>query len=53
MCIALAEGEFSGFCALDSVALLESITKAECEAFVTEKLASERLALAIIAPGKE
>lgn len=53
VCIALAEGEFSGFCALDSVALLESITKAECEAFVTEKLASERLALAIIAPGKE
>lgn len=53
VCIALAEGEFSGFCALDSVALLESITKAECEDFVTEKLASERLALAIIAPGKE
>ena len=53
VCVSLAEGVFDGFCALDSVALLEGVTKAECEAFVCEKLAPERLALAVIAPGKE
>ena len=53
MCVSLAEGTFDGFCALDSVALLEQVTKRECEDFVTEKLAPERLAISIIAPGKE
>ena len=53
VCVSLAEGTFDGFCALDSVALLEQVTKRECEEFVTEKLAPERLAISIIAPGKE
>ena len=53
VCLSIAEGVFDGYDALSSAAVLETVTKAECESFVREKLAAERLALAVIAPGKE
>jgi predicted Zn-dependent peptidase len=48
ICVSLATGVFEGYCSLDSIALLGSVTKAECEAFVREALAPERLAISII-----
>jgi predicted Zn-dependent peptidase len=48
VCVALAVGIFEGYNAFDSMPVLESITKKECEDFVTENLAPERLALSII-----
>ena len=48
MCIALAEGVFDGFCALDAPGLLSEISAEECRRFVSECLAPERLAMAII-----
>ena len=48
VCISLAEGVFNGFCALDAPVLLQEIGKAQCEAFVREFLADERLAMAIV-----
>ena len=53
VCLSIAEGVFDGYDALSSAAVLETVTKDECESFVREKLAAERLALAVIAPGKE
>ena len=50
VCIALASGVFEGYCVLDGAELLQSITKAECEAFLREELRPERLALSIIEP---
>jgi hypothetical protein len=41
-------GIFDGYNVFDSMPVLESITKKECEDFVTENLAPERLALSII-----
>lgn len=48
VCVSLALGVFDGYCAFDSVPMLQSISRAECEAFITEYLAPERLALSII-----
>jgi predicted Zn-dependent peptidase len=48
VCVALAVGIFEGYNAFDSMPVLESITKKECEDFVIENLAPERLALSII-----
>lgn len=48
VCVSLATGVFSGYCALDAIGLLDSVTKAQCEAFVREVLAGDRLALSII-----
>ena len=53
VCLSIAEGVFDGYDALSSAAVLETVTKDECESFVREKLAAERLALAVIAPWKE
>ena len=53
VCLSIAEGVFDGYDALSSAAVLETVTKDECESFVREKLAAERLALAVIVPGKE
>ena len=53
VCLSIAEGVFDGYDTLSSAAVLETVTKDECESFVREKLAAERLALAVIAPGKE
>ena len=35
------------------VSLLEQVTKEECEAFIIENLAADRLALSIIEPGRK
>ncbi len=52
VCVAMAMGVFDGYCAFDAPELLRSITRAECEAFVREALAPERLAISIIEPKK-
>jgi len=48
VCVSLAIGTFSGYCAFDSIPVLQSISRDECERFITESLAPERLALSII-----
>ena len=48
VCVALALDEFDGFCYLDYPAVMASITKAECEAFLADALRPERLALSIL-----
>ena len=48
--ISLAESKLDGWDALDAFAALESITLAECEAFLCENLTCERLALSVIRP---
>ena len=50
VCIALVEGLFDGYCALDATELLQSVTRQECEAFLRQELRPERLALSIIEP---
>jgi predicted Zn-dependent peptidase len=50
LCIALAEGLFDGYCALDAAELLQSVTRAECEDFLRRELGREKLALSIIEP---
>ncbi len=53
VCLSTASGLFRGFCALDAPALLAEITRSECEAFLCETLAPERLALAVMRAKKE
>lgn len=48
VCVSLATGIFDGYCAFDSMPVLESISRRECEDFITDSLAPERLALSII-----
>lgn len=48
VCVSLAVGLFDGYCAFDSMPVLQSISRGECEDFITENLAAERLALSII-----
>ncbi len=50
VCVSLALGVFDGYCAFDGTELLESIRKEECEAFLGEVLAPERLAISIVDP---
>ncbi len=50
VCVSTAEGIFSGYCAFDSISLLGEVSRAECERFITETLAPERLAISIITP---
>lgn len=52
VCVSMVLGEFDGYCALDAIGLLGSITCDECGAFVRDALAPERLALSIIEPEK-
>ena len=52
VCVSMAEGLFDGFCSLDAPLLLQSVRKSECEDFVRQVLAPERLALSIIEPKK-
>lgn len=52
VCEALALGYFDGYNVLDSIRELDSITKKECEDFIAEALAPERLALSVVEPGK-
>lgn len=48
VCVSLATGVFDGYCAFDSMPVLDSISTGECRDFIAENLASERLALSII-----
>ena len=48
VCVSLAIGLFDGYCAFDSMPVLQSISRKECQDFITENLAPERLALSII-----
>lgn len=48
VCIALAEGLFQGYCALDAAELLQSVTPSECRDFLCRELLPERLALSIL-----
>jgi len=50
VCVSLAIGIFEGYCAFDAPALLNSITKKECEDFILENLRPERMAISIIEP---
>lgn len=50
VCISLAMGLFEGYCSFDAAELLESIQAADCEAFIREVLAPERLAVSILTP---
>ena len=52
VCVSLASGAFEGYCSLDAIEMLGSVTRAECEAFVREAMAPGRLALSIIEPKK-
>ena len=53
VCVSLALDEFDGFCYLDYPAVMASIEKSECEAFLRDALRPERLALSILAAKKE
>lgn len=53
VCISLVEGEFAGFEALEAIPMLSEIELEECRSFVAEKLSAERLALSVIAPGRD
>ena len=48
--VSLAESKLDGWDAPEAFAVLESITLAECEAFLCENLTRERLALSVIRP---
>ena len=50
VCVSLAMSLFEGYCSLDAIGLLQSITKAECEAFIRENLSPEKLAMSVITP---
>lgn len=52
VCISMAVGVFDGYCAFDSIKVLDSIGIEECRAFICENLAPERLAMSLITPGK-
>lgn len=52
LCLALADGVFGGYCFLDCFDVLESIRIEECEAFLAEFMAPDRLAISIISPVK-
>lgn len=53
VCLSMADGVFDGYCAFDAPAVLASISKAECERFITENLCKERLAVSQILPKKD
>ena len=53
VCLSTASGLFRGYCALEAPRLLSEIGRSECEAFLCEALAPERLALAVLQAKKE
>ena len=53
ICLALVDGVFGGYCALDSFSMLESISIEECESFLNSFMAADRLALSVISPVKD
>lgn len=48
VCVALISCLFEGFCAFNAMEVLSSISKEECEQFIREHFAPERLAISII-----
>ena len=52
LCLALADGVFGGYCFLDCFDVLEGVGIEECEAFLTEFMAPDRLAMSVISPVK-
>ena len=52
LCLALADGVFGGYCALDAYEVLESIEKRECEDFLKAFMTPDRLAMSVINPVK-
>ena len=50
VCLGLTEGHFYGFCPFDGPGILDSIAKEECDAFLLEHFAPERLAVSILHP---
>ncbi|MGI5976097.1 MAG: EF-P 5-aminopentanol modification-associated protein YfmH [Candidatus Limivicinus sp.] len=52
VCVSTVCGVFSGYNIFDSMAMLEKLTKEDCEAFAAEKLAEDRLAISIIDGGR-
>ena len=53
VCVSLALDEFDGFCYLDYPAVMASIEKSECEAFLRETLLPERFAISIVTAKKD
>jgi predicted Zn-dependent peptidase len=53
VCVSLASGVFENYCSLDAIAMLDKVTKRECEDFVRDAFAPERLAISIIEPKKD
>lgn len=53
VCLSVVDGVFDGFQALDAVAMLDSIERCECEEFIVNNLAPERIAVSVVTPGKE
>ena len=51
--MSLITGVFEGYDSLRAIELLDTVEKAECEAFLREVFAPERLALSIIEPKKD
>lgn len=49
---ALSEGAFSGFCPLDAFEVIEGITAQDVQAFISENITPEKLALSVIEPKK-
>ena len=52
-CLSVVTGMFDGYDVMNSPAVLETVTKEECERFLTETLTSDRLAISIISPKKD
>ena len=50
ICISMVTGLFGGYCSLDSFDILESVTIDECEKFLTEFMAPDRLAMSVLSP---
>lgn len=53
VCVSAVMAEFAGYCAFDALEMLDDIEIGECESFIRENLAEERLAISIIEPKKD
>lgn len=50
ICISMVTGLFGGYCSLDSFEVLDSVAIDECEMFLTEFMAPDRLAMSVLSP---
>lgn len=53
VCVSLATGMMDGYCSLDAMDVLESITCRDCREWIEENLRPERLAMSLVLPLKE